>query len=72
MLRVVIFIVVAKFNYTTFTPRYFYSVIRQINLNQSEHDLAWFKNACANVSEVHMTKQLWGFNTLLPQSCLLS
>lgn len=52
MLRVVIFIVVAKFNYTTFTPRYFYSVIRQINLNQSEHDLAWFKNACANVSQV--------------------
>lgn len=47
-----IFIVVAKCNYTVFMPGYFYSAIHQIKLNQSEHDLAWFKNACADVTEV--------------------
>ena len=48
----IIFIVVARFNYSIFMPGYFYSVIYQIKLNQSQHDLAWFKNVCASVIEV--------------------
>lgn len=54
-----IFIAVAKFNYTIFTPGYFYLVIHQIKLNQSEHDLASFKNVCANVTKVWFMST-WG------------
>lgn len=74
MLRMIIFIVVAKLNRTIFMPGYFYLVIDQIKLSQSNHNLAWVENACAKVTpvHVHMSKQLRGFNTLLPQSCLLS
>lgn len=74
MLRMVVFIVVTKLNHTIFMPGYFYLVIPQIKLSQSKHDFTWFENACAKVTPVHnhMSKQLRGFNTLLPQSCLLS
>lgn len=59
MLRMLLFIVVAKFNYTIFMTGYFYLVIHQIKLNQSEHDLAGLKNACANITEVWFMSP-WG------------
>lgn len=59
MLRMLLFIVVAKFDYTIFMPGYFYLVIYQIKLNQSEHDLAGLKNAWANITEVWFMSP-WG------------
>lgn len=46
VLRMLIFIAVAKFNYI-----YIYSGIHQIKTNESERGLAWFENICADVSE---------------------
>lgn len=68
-----IFIGVAKFNYTIFVPACFYLVIHQIKLNQPTYDLAWFKNVCANIvtqvsDSFHMRKQLWVLTHYCPRA----